>query len=284
MSAKKRLLIASPSKGGLGPHYFHLMEHLFRRDIPSYEADYTIECANHSLPMSRNILAGEAIARNYDRVVFLDTDHPMSFENMLRVLSHDHEAYPIVSPLYCLKRPGDPFFLGVRVPGSEADGSGMLPAVFLPTGCLSVAVSALHKIRDRFPEHVFYVQDNVLLPAGPKRTPETAFEFFPVGVNGPRTARSRMSRIKEILADYTDAKVAVSKIADAVFDEQEPGFLTGEDYFFSLLAYQTGIPMFLDTRLVIPHEGKICFPITDPSAVATRCEKIPSHEGDPSKW
>lgn len=289
----RRCLIASPGKSNLGLHYITLFEALLRQGVPGWTFDYLVEGANSALNVARNLLAHHAVKHGFDRVIFLDTDHPATLEHVTRILSHDHEQYPIVSGLYCVKRPGRPFFLGIKAKGAKPDGRGLLRADFLPTGFLSVSVSALRKIAETHPEREFYVQDDVLTP-GPRPTRETMFEWFPIGVKGPRTAEARLKRVKEIVERYDEgrrsgewhesAQEVVRVIRDALLNQHPPGNLLGEDYFACRLATESGIPMYLDTGCLVPHLGSIPYPLTDPSLIAMDACEIPEADAAMEGW
>lgn len=292
----KRLLIASPAKGGVPLHFIILQEQLIRNPPDGWEIDFVLEAANSILNISRNILANNAITspRNYDAMLGLDTDHPLRREHFDRILSHDLEKYPIVSSLYCIKRPGKPFMLGMREKGTKEDENHMLPAAFLPTGCVRYSVAALRQIRDFHKDREVYIQDDVLLPPGVKRGNGTMTELFPFGACGPRTPAARLKRVRKAMETIMAKGVgcatrpqlieAAQKITDALTDEGAVGFLLGEDYHASLLARQAGVKQFLDLACLVPHKGEITYPITDPAVLTTSFDPIPEYEGDPEEW
>jgi hypothetical protein len=284
----RRCLIASPGKSNLGLHYITLFEALIRKGVPGWTFEYLVEGANSALNVARNLLAHDAIKKGFDRMLMLDTDHPATLEHVTRILSHDHEEVPIVSGLYCMKRPGRPFFLGIKAKGAKPDSRGLLRADFLPTGFLSVSVAALRKIAETHPEREFYVQDDVLTPA-PRPTRETMFEFFPIGVKGPRTAEARLRKIKAILRP--GRAIPMEKMGETLMGvinimsaAQPPGNLLGEDYYFGRLATESGIPMYLDVNCLVPHIGGISYPLTDPSLIATGCDEIPEADAAMQEW
>lgn len=297
--ANRKLLLASPSKGGVPHHYMLLYERLVKQGIPGWDVGIAIEAAQNILTISRNILANEAIKGGYDRMIMMDLDHPVDIPHFVRILSHDHDTYPIVSALYCMKKPGNPYFLGIRAKGAKEDANHLLEARFLPTGFLSISTDALKQIAAFHPDREFYVQKDDLKPAAilptPKVTGETMFEWFPCGVNGPRTPTARMRRINKILEPVIKkggtgffAKHQIQQMLDQILvaatDKQDAGYLCGEDYAASLLAYQAGVKMYLDTACVIPHRGACDYPITNPDVLATKCDPIPEHESDIDAW
>ena len=290
---KRRLLIASPAKGGLPPAYFALHDMLSRNPIPGWEIEWLVECANSLLNISRNIIANEALKKGTE-LLALDTDHPLPWGHVERVLSHDLERYPIVSALYCIKRPGDPFWLGIRERGAKEDENGLMPAAFLPTGCLRISNAALKQIVEFHKDREVYIQDDNLLPPNTTPTNGTMVELFPYGVCGPRTPAARMRRVRKAMESIVAGGVAratrpqkdeaLQQIINALTNEEEPGFLLGDDFFMSLLAKQAGVPMFIDTHCVIPHTGPINYPLTESNLLATRCNSIPEYAGTPDNW
>lgn len=295
MSSHKRLLIASPCKGGNVPlYYVQLQEQMILQPPDGWDVEFLCEASNAMLCISRNILANQAITKGYDAMLQLDLDHPVEAKHIYRILSHDPERYPIISALYCIKRPGKPFFLGMREKGAKEDENGLLPAAFLPTGFLLMSAHALRKIHDFHRDREVYIQDDVLLPPGVKRANATMVEMFPVGACGPRTPSARLKRVRKAMeavmakgpqsATRAQLLEATQGVAAALTDMGDPGYLCGEDYFGSLLARHAGVPMFIDTHLLVPHEGKICYPILDGTAVASSCDPIPEYEGNPDEW
>lgn len=290
----KRLLIASPAKGGVPLHYVLMQEHILREPLPGWDTEFLVEAANSALTISRNVLAQQAIVRDFDRVLMLDLDHPTRREHLTRILSHDHDKYQLVSGLYCIKRPGRPFWLGIALKGAQPNGDGLLPASFLPTGFLSVNVAALRKMQQVHKDREVYIQDDVLIPPGPRRTKETMFDLFPVGSYGPRMSACRLRRVREAMANVIKRGVntatrpqlieALQGVEKAITDEGEPGHLLGEDYAFALLARQAGLELWLDVNCMVPHQGAIAFPITDAAVVATQCDRVPEPDFDLVSW
>lgn len=291
---KRRLLIASPAKNGLGTHYITLFSEALQKGLEGWSIDYLVEAANAALHISRDILANDAVTGGFDRMLFLDTDHPATMEHIRRILSHDHDEFQIVSGLYCMKRPGKPFFLGIKAKGAQPRPDGLLEADFLPTGFLSVSTAALRTMQQAHPDREVYVQDNVLLPPGPRPTRSTMFDLFPIGPQGSRTPQSRLRRIRKAMETIIAKGVtgttrpqmleALQHVAAALTDVGEPGYQTGEDYSFTWLARQAGIKCWLDVGCLVPHLGSIPLPMTNPALLATECDQIPEAEGDQTLW
>ncbi len=292
--AKRRLLVASPAKGGLPLTYIKLFENLLRGGLPDWTVDYLVEGAQSALTFSRDLLADDAVKHNFDAILMLDTDHPATMEHIGRIMSHDLEEFPVVSGLYCMKRPGKPFFPFIRAKGAQPLPSGLLAADFLATGFLRASVAALRQMQAFHADQEVYVQDHSLLPPGPRETKVTMWDLFPIGVNGDRTPQSRLRRIRKAMATVTARGVAsvtrpqmveaLQAVVEVLNHKGSPGYLTGEDYGFSLLARQAGVKCWLDLKCMVPHTGSISYPITDPAVLATECDQIPEAEGDQSLW
>lgn len=296
----KRLLIASPAKGGVPHAYLILLDRIKGAGgIKGWNIETAVEASQNALCLSRNILAQEARVGKFDRMLMLDLDHPVDVFHLERILSHDHDLYPIVSGLYCIKKPGEPWLLGLTKRGAKVQENKLVEAAFLPTGFLSVSVAALNQIAAFHPDREFYIQDekayeHVALTPVPRQTKETMTEFFPIGVNGPRSHGARFRRIKRAMetimakgvnsATHPQMIEALQKVVEALTDPGEPGWLTGEDYFFSLLAAQAGVKQYLDLGCLIPHRGSIDYPILSDAVVAKKMPQIPAHEGNPDEW
>lgn len=290
----KRLLIASPAKGGVPLMYVAAKEELMRHPLPGWDTYWAVEANNSALNISRDILANAAIGHNFDRVIFQDTDHPLRREHYERILSHDHVDVPIVSGLYAVKRSGKPFLLGIRQKGAQMRPDCLLAADFLPTGFLSVSVDALKTMVAFHKDREVYVQDHTLLPPGPRRANTTMGDLFPIGPQGPRTPQARLKKIRKameiVLArgvsrmTKPEMLAALQGVQDVLTAEGEPGYLMGEDYSFSWLARQAGIACFLDLKCLVPHRGEIDFPITDPAVLCTEFDSIPEAEGNQDLW
>lgn len=214
--------------------------------------DFQIEEGEHALNLARNMIAEEAIESGVERVVMIDKDHPWTPAHLVRILSH---AEPIVAGLYCKKRPGKPFWLGRRVKGATPRADGLLAAEFVPTGFLSISVLALLEMERQMPEReYFHVKED--------GTSHVATEFFPIGIVGPNTAQAKLDKLRALARDGQGADLPLADLK-AILDhhEENSGRLLGEDYFFSHLARKCGIPLFIDTKLIIPHVGPVAFPI-----------------------
>lgn len=292
----KRLLLASPCKGNL-PHDFMLLyQRLATIGIPGWDIDMVTEAQQNAINLSRNVLAHEAIKRGYDRLLMRDLDNPVDLPHIARILSHD---VPIVSGLYCVKKPGDPFWLGIVKKDSKPDANGLQEADFLPTGFLSISVAALKEIAAFHPDREFYVQTDKLteqtgLTPTPLATNEVMTEFFPIGVNGPRTSQARLGRIKEIIEPVVkkgglgffakhQIQEMLGKVVEAVTTEHVPGYMTGEDYYFSVLAAKAGVKQYVDVGCVVGHRGTVDFPVS-PDALPKKINRIPVFEGDTKTW
>lgn len=256
----RRVLIATPAKGGIPDYYFKSYDQVVRTQFTDYDLSFCVESGHHVLSLARNVIAEASIEENFDKVVMIDKDHPWLPQHLARIISH---AEPIVCGVYCKKKPGKPAWLGIASRGAKPREDGLLPAEFLPTGFLAIDVAALRTMKAKMPEREFVYEDE-------DGAQKTATEYFPIGLVGPNTAEAKIEQLRAMAAGGSWASVLTMADLLKVLNHIVPksGRLLGEDYHFSHLARRCGIPLFIDTKCVIGHVGDIVFPV-GPEAVAT---------------
>jgi len=164
-----------------------------------------------------------------------------------------------VAGLYSKRRPGKPFWLMTPKADAETDEkTGLLEVDDAPTGFMKINLEmVLPKIEARYPHLQFTVQDDE------SKESQLSWEYFPLGVEGPRTPAARMERVKAALKVGADPVEFRAMIEESCYDQQPPSFLRGEDYSFCYMARQCGIPIYMDLGMsIIPHLGLCAFPIT----------------------
>lgn len=246
--------MATPvSSAGADTNYLRTLVRAILHKFPDMELDFA-GCDTGHVNFARNELAWEAESRGFDRILFVDDDMAVEPHHIVRLLSHD---VPLVAGVYCRRRPGKPHWFFVPKKGAERREDGLLECVRVATGFESVSVKHLAALRRYFPEREFIV------PSPNGGAPEVRCEFFPMGVWGPRTADSRLERVKAALNSDLTSEERLARIQAACYDEQPPGVLMGEDYAFASMMRKAGFPVYVDLDLaVIPHIGKAQFPIT----------------------
>lgn len=259
MIATRKILIATPIKLGLTSSYMAGFVPTIQTAFPGVKLEHCVlegNCVN----FARNEIAHYARKIGAREIVFIDDDMGWTREHFARIISH--VDYDVIGGLYCKRRPGAPFWLVNLKVGCEIDpATGIGEVEDVATGFMKIRVdTVLAKIAEKFPELEYQNQ-----PVDGK--PVTAFEFFPMGIVGPRTPKARLDKIKAVLAGYRtkewDYDTAINNIISAVEEPHEAGVLRGEDYFFCHLARDCGFKIYADFGgEIIPHVGKVAFPIT----------------------
>lgn len=265
MSAKRKIMIATPIKLGLVSSYMAGFVPTIQAHFPGIELEHCI-LEGPSVNFARNEIAHYAIARGMRELVFIDDDMGWTLEHFARLISHSE--LDVVAALYCKRRPGDPFWLMNDKPGCEPDPvTGLCEVNDIATGFMKIRVDTVLKtIAEKHPELEFYNN-----PEDGK--PVTAFEFFPMGVVGPRSPASRLKVVQAAIQKVTQAGVETATreqllqcftdMTAALCTPHGPGGLRGEDYMFCHLARECGFKIHADFgAAIIPHIGKVPFPIT----------------------
>lgn len=275
MTKRRKVLLGFPLKLGASPDFMRsLMPLVMDAERAKKMELFPIFNSTGAINFSRNELAYYADELECDDLVMFDEDVMHGPEVLDRLLSFDAD---VVAGIYCKRRPGAPFWLFKPLPGAEAAENGLLECSVIATGAMRIKVSVLRGIRDKFPEREFLALDD----NGPEKL---MYEWFPMGVCGPRTAESRLEKVKEALARLpklenrraTITITALEELHNAVHGAQPAGTIMGEDYGFCRLARKAGYRVWADVGGgILPHIGETTFPIS--------IEQVGYREGAPIK-
>lgn len=248
----KRVLVAVPLRLGARATCLGALADLSARGVPGWEID-TVCLEGPAINFARNELAHFATAHNYDRIIFLDEDMGVRHEHFVRLLSHPEL---VVGGKYCVKADGPPKWLFREKPGATVGADGLLECDYVATGLLMIPTGDLRSISENFPDRWFAHREDSDEKIEPR------FEWFPMEISGPGTAEERLRRVAAVMEwiDGDKIDVGLQAIRDAIETPQELGRLLGEDYGFCRLARDTGVRLFVDTELEIPHIGESIFP------------------------
>lgn len=277
---RRKILIATPIKLGLGSDYMAGFVDTMRTQFPNVDVEFAV-LEGPAVNLARNELAGYALEIKARELVFIDADIKWTAAHFARLISH--VDLDIVGGIYCKKKPGRPFWLMNPKPGGIAEGD-VCEVDDIATGFMKIRVDTVFPAMQRkFPDLEFTSQ--------PPR-PGTAWEFFPMGISGPRAPRERLDRVKEALKmlpspqnpvetdrEWKERLWAFAKAVDrACHDEQPPGLLRGEDYNFCHLARACGFKVYADFGMaILPHVGNVAYPIT-PDMVGVSGDLVPQPE------
>lgn len=268
---KRRILISTPVRGGISPRYLAGFIQVMKKHQPELDISHIFHSGT-SVNFARNEICHYAIATDVREIVFIDDDMAWDITYWDRLISH--VDLDIVAGLYCKKVPGPPFWLTNLAEGKEIDPkTGVCEVDEIATGFMKIRVdTVLKRMQEEYPEREYYAKFKKEGEKGPGDD-GTAFEFFPMGVMGPRSPGARLLRIKEILsrplpADDSDRglhmlSLRLQEIEDACYDAQPPGNLFGEDYYFCRAARACGFKIHCDFGMPpVGHIGPATYPIT----------------------
>ena len=267
----KKILIASPIRGGVSPTYVRSLMNLLFSKLNKIgggpNAPYEFQWASTSgttVAMARDELCQVAITGGYEEIVFWDvdmhSDNPsMQLAIWQRLLGHDVD---IVGGQYV----GHNFtskFHGAVVENSQLRSDGLLEMAQIPLGFSKIKVSGLLKIREAMPHHRY-----MLKQTDDKLGKPDMFEFFPNGRIGPCTGEGKVRRIKEVLGDYKTAPANFSELLDKIAfiiedARYESTIMLGEDFYFCKLARESGLKLYVDNNMIVPHESNIRLPVVN---------------------
>lgn len=258
MSTRK-IVIATPIKLGLTSSYMAGFVPTIQTKFPGIELEHCI-LEGPAINFARNECAHYAQKIGAREIVFIDDDMGWNPQQFARLISH--VDLDIVGLLYCKRRPGLPQYLVNLKEGCDPDPvTGLCEVNDMPTGFLKIRVdTVLPAIEKKYPEKEFYNKPD-------EGKPVTSFEYFPMGIFGPRTAESRLAEIDSFLKNrhtYAgDDHEHLRCIENLIAAKHEPGTLRGEDYGFCELARTCGFKIYADFGgPIVPHLGKVQFPIT----------------------
>lgn len=270
MAKPRKILIGTPIRLGLTSTYISGFIDVMRAQIPNLTIEFCI-IEGPSVNLARNEIAHYAKAIKADDLLFIDSDLKWTTEHFKRILQY--EDLDIVGGIYCKKVGGDPQWLMNAIPGGIDPDAEVCEVAEIATGFMKIRVEKVFgAIEKTFPELKFHCYKEFKNIDGSG----FAHEYFPMGVTGTRHPRNRLTRIKEELENLrksddpgTEASRiqrmsdAIAKIDQACYDDQPPGLLRGEDYYFCYLAREAGCKVYADFGMaVLPHVGNAAYPIT----------------------
>ena len=252
----RKILIATPLKGGVDEHYVQALFNLVSASVPDCKFGFCF-VSQTSIDLARCEIAMHVLMNGYDELVFWDKDIRPTGSQFMRLLSHENED--VVCGLYCLRRKDTGWhFYGFE--GHGVEPSGLLRVSQCAIGFSKIKASVFSRLAEAFPERAAIARDN-------GREPRLLHQFFPQGIVGPNSTEGRMDAIKAWFgsakpSDFKSAADVLDKIRDLLTRKHsDPSCILGEDFFFCRLCLAIGIQVKIDTHLVIPHLGNCEFPI-----------------------
>ena len=265
-SPVRRILIGTPIRDwGLDTNFMRCIMPILLNQQPGRYVELRL-IEGPSVNFARNELAIEAIKGGFDDIVFIDADMLWTEAAFERILSHPTKD--VVVGIYCRKKAGPPKWLLNVVPGAQTDADGLVEVLDAPTGWMKIKTSVFHAIAAKFPEREYILTPEKAAEGGKTYS---SFEWFPMGITGPRTPEVRLAKIKELLAEIPVAENLKAFVRASLIEDirnvatawQPPGSLRGEDYYFCHLVRACGMKIYADFGSpIIGHIGKVQYPIT----------------------
>ena len=269
----KKILVASPIRGGVSPSYVKALISLhfskINRIMGGPNAPYEFLWAatsGTSVNLARDELAdlalrGQKDTKPFDGILWWDVDLCDPDSNRMlsmfaRLLSHI-EKVDVVAGQYV----GHNFlshFHGATTENSTGpDADGLMEMSQIPIGFSYISCDALRKIREFHAHRTYAIKETEKQIAR-----GNMFEFFPIGVCGPCSSEGKIERIKEIFKTCQTADDFMPSVIEVINDTNyQTNYLLGEDFYFCKLAREAGVKLYIDNALIIPHETQVRLPV-----------------------
>lgn len=262
MTPTRKVLFATPLKGDIPKAYFQTSLQLVTTKLDGIKPDFAL-LDGPAVKMARNELANYALDNRFDELVFWDKDVTAEVDGvnqttsaLVRLLTHDVD---IVCGIYSTRSLSTHWHLDI-VEGTEPDANGLQKVNRCAIGFSKIKVSVFQKLAKDNPDRKGVLCD-------PNKAPKTVHEFFPDELQGKNTPLSRIREIRRLLEEgqrnHTALETLVLQIERAAsIQYDQPNIYISEDYGFCDMARASGFDVFVDTNLMIGHEGRMVFPIT----------------------
>ena len=260
----KKILVASPVRGGLSPAYVRATIALLNSTLcRGKDAPYAIDFAwtsGTSVAMARDEIANLFLKRGDDELVFWDIDLGVNDPQMMvsmfnRLLSHDVD---IVGGAYVGHGFPSKFHGAAHDTNQTILPNGLIKMAQIPLGFSKTKKEVFHKIKSAYPylEYVFKETEMEAPKAG-------MFEFFPNGVVGPNTGQGKIDRIRAAKGEFShNLEGWAVRIEDILNDSNySENVMLGEDFYFCRLAREAGVELFIDNNLIVPHSTDVRLPV-----------------------
>lgn len=141
-----KLLIAIPGRS-IPPYLMGQLMQLQGRGIPNHKLDVMF-VGKGSIQMARDELAKVTLEKGFDRVLFIDTDLKITYDNIIRILSHDVD---IVAGLYA-RKVVDAFW-EIAVSKQVEPVNGLIPIEGAGGGFVAIKANVFKVMKDTQPQH-----------------------------------------------------------------------------------------------------------------------------------
>lgn len=215
------------------------------------------QARNEAVQMARDEKCGE--------LVMNDSDLNLTPEILGRLLSHKNEL--IVCAPYAHRSLETHWHIQPTNPPSQEEPSGLLKVKQSAIGCSKIRIEVFDRIQADNPDRLG------MLTSRDSEGHNLIWEFFPFELVGLNTPTSRLKEMIELACQLqkdgianTDLKIDARLIARQIHEIATMTFLAdshhvSEDYNFCRLATNSGIPIKVDTQIIVQHASEVFLPI-----------------------
>ncbi len=241
----KKIFIALPIYGGAHGVFFQSLVRFIQKPGINYELAFL--CGDSLVSRARNNLVARFLKSDCTHLLFLDSDLEFAPDQITRLVNHGAE---IVCGLYPKKQKELGWVINIFDGVNKGDSQGLLPVKCAGTGAMLIKRSVFEKMQDAYPQ-LKYDGD-----AGEEG--HSKWDFFKVGV-WPCAEVPRRKFPAVPVPDNYELDPGVEK--GLLKMRQECRHLS-EDWFFCYMAWNLGIPTFVDLKNVFYHwDGGTRYPL-----------------------
>jgi hypothetical protein len=254
--ATRRVLLSVPLKGALASYFVNNLISTCRAVLPGVSLDFAF-LEGAPVQQARNEICDNAVRAGYDDVVMLDKDLDVGVPDLVRILRHD---VPVVCALYPHRSLDTFWHVRPLSADEQPDTVGLMRVQQSAVGFCKIKVSAIKKLMADHPDRAGLLTET----GGGARM---VHELFPMELVGPNTPAARIKAVEDAIVHHAqaiDLNLLMAAIDAALYGRSEqPNLYQAEDYGFCRLCAESGIPVYVDTKLIVQHEASIKLPIPD---------------------
>ncbi len=247
----RKILLATPLRGELSATYLNILFSVMGRRFAGVSMGHAMIGAT-AVQWARDEAVQMARDKGCTEIIFWDKDlepQPEHWERMIANTTHD-----VLCSLYAKRDPMTHWhatFIEEKGVGEDGIAEVFQSAI----GFSRIKMSVFDRLRDKYPERQYTVNN-----AGD--APLKLFEYFPMERVGPNTAEGKLARIREIVETIATEELTPYEILKVLDDtDYSQNAMHGEDYGFCRLCRRAGIPIHLDTKMLVQHNGECRFPL-----------------------
>lgn len=264
----RKIMLAVPLKGQVSSFFVkNIMEALMTK-MKDINFVFTF-LEGPAIQMARNEIVAYARQQKCDELVQIDKDLDAAFPALMRLLFH--EKAPVVCGLYC-KRHLDTFWhVQPWDDNTKEDENGLLRVRQSAIGFSKIRMEVFDKLELANPDRIGSLNEG-------GKEPVMMTEFFPMELMGKNTPKGRLDLILKYLDDDKLLSQSPGEIREQIrmlskLRFPEPNHFMGEDYGFCRLCADAGIPIYLDTHLMVKHDSSVMVPVDTEQLIKMLKEK-----------